>query len=241
MTKRSSSGPLRVEWPVGPEFGDLDSRKGVYAWVKFKLDSADWYLGRLEQVLAVVPRALHQVGIEMALDGILESLCSAVDAACAAVINAAEARGHTKPPTPEFGYKPELAVKRLREHGRTRAPAALESARNGFKSSSPTGWFAQLGRLRNRAVHHTALTRTYFSGGPLNGEFHVEVPGLGLMDPLLYLRDVKLKTQRLTDQLLKEVSWLAPGQAIGQPSLSGVVQPQTAAVSVTASNATALT
>ncbi len=90
MSEDPTGQSLPIDWPVGPQFVELDPREGVYAWVAFKLMSADWYLDRLEQLVAVLPRVEHQVGVEMALDGVLASLCSAVDAACAGVIDAAE-------------------------------------------------------------------------------------------------------------------------------------------------------
>jgi hypothetical protein len=157
MPTKRVPATLRVDWPVRPELSALDAREGVYAWARFKLWTADWYLERFDQLLDIVPRVQRQVGIEMAIDGILESLCSAVDAACAAVIGAAEVRRPPKKLTLEHRYTPELAVRRLREQGRRRAPKALEEARAGHNSSNPSGWFGQLGHLRNTVVHHSAL------------------------------------------------------------------------------------
>ncbi len=133
---KSKVAPVRVKWPVEPQLVDLDSRGGSYAWVAFKLDSADWYLARLEELFNVVPRVEHQVGIERALDGVLESLCSAVDAACAAVIIAAEVKLGTKRPTPEHLYKPEKAVERLRQTGKASCgPTRKSTGRRGWKSN----------------------------------------------------------------------------------------------------------
>ena len=222
---------LEVDWPVGPELVDLDARQGVYAWVAFKLVSADWYVDRLEALLELVPQAEHQVGVEMALDGVLSSLCSAVDAACAGVIEAAEARLSKPKATPKHQYGPQLAAQLLRECGRKRTPAALDAARRGGSTNSPEGWFAQLGRIRNTVVHRSALGRTHYVGGHLDGGVHMDIPGLGAKDPVVYLRGARVKVVRLSEQLLKEVTWLAPGQVVGQPSRSVTVTPETARAS----------
>ena len=239
MARTSKNGRLRVEWPVGPAVDDLDPRKGVYGWVNFKLESADWYLDRLEEVLNVAARFQHPLGAEMALDGVLGSLCSAVDAACAGVIEAAEMR---RPPkgkaTPSHRYSPNLAILRLREHGRKRTPTRLEQARDVDDQAVPVGWLAQLSRLRNKVVHQTALSRTHFVGGPHDGEVHIDVPGLGPRDALSYLRGARERVGRLCEQLLSEVAWLAPGSAIGQSSLGVNVQVQAAIAAGSAFNAT---
>jgi hypothetical protein len=209
---------MRVEWPVGPQIWEQGQPEGLRAWVLYKLASADWYIGRLKTLSKRLGRLEHQVGVEMALDGALQSLCSAIDAACGGVIQAAEAAAAKGRPIKNL--PPPQSVKRaeaeLRKARRTRAVKALGKAMARRKDEEPNGWLAQLRWLRNRAVHQTTLVRVRYGGGAFDGEVHVKVPGLGYREPLTYLADVRGKVEALATLLLAEVDRLTPaGQVIG--------------------------
>ena len=47
-----------------PRTSPLCSRCQDAAWVAFKLDSADWYVARVQELFGVVARIEHQVGVE---------------------------------------------------------------------------------------------------------------------------------------------------------------------------------
>jgi len=61
----------------------------IRAWVRYKLRSAEWYIQALELVGEEVGFDRY-VGVEMALDGALASLCGAFDAAVGGLIHASE-------------------------------------------------------------------------------------------------------------------------------------------------------
>lgn len=78
--------PSDVPWPAGPHYFDLTGSEGAVAWVRYRVWAADWYVRTLQRVAGPGQNYDRLVGIEMALDGALNSLSSAFDAGTALII-----------------------------------------------------------------------------------------------------------------------------------------------------------
>jgi hypothetical protein len=74
-----SDDTVRVSWPIGPEYTAWVSEENdtARAWSMYKLRTAIWYIDLLED-LGARPWILRLVGIEMALDGAVTTLSSAL-------------------------------------------------------------------------------------------------------------------------------------------------------------------
>jgi hypothetical protein len=205
---------IEVDWPAGPAYWEVVGSEGVRAWVGYKLYAADWYLSRLDSLFDGLDVVDHQLGIEMALDGALHALCSAVDAAAGGVIQAAELDNPPLRPTEPHDYDLRLAATRLRQAGRLRAARTIDAARVDPRAESPTGWLTQLQRLRAVAVQQSALVPLGRSAEGSAGQMRLEVPGLGKADPRDYLSEVRTKVEAFVKLLLAEVDRLTPRGAI---------------------------
>ena len=194
---------IRLKWPVGPHYLRWVEGKKVHAWARYKLRSADWYLAALVATVGEAGDLDRFVGIEMALDGTLSSLCAAVDAAGFGLLEVLAQM--LDPDVPAGSAAPgswaevfsiarsasvELACEKL-------ALAALA----GSGTSSPAGWLAQLQALRDLAVRHNLLARRLTLGAEPPGRY-VEVPGLGPSRPIEYLEAVRCKVAGLVEALL---------------------------------------
>src|SRR5674476_910114 len=80
---------VATKWPAGPTYAEWVGAEGSGAWVLYKLRSSSWYIDRLDEVGKLLGFGRH-VGVEMALDGALGSLCGAFDAAVGGIIGAVE-------------------------------------------------------------------------------------------------------------------------------------------------------
>jgi len=215
---------IKVDWPAGPSYWEIVGSNGVRAWVGYKLYAADWYLARLNSLFDEPLAMDHPLGIEMAVDAALHALCSAVDAAGGGVIQAAELHDPPLKPTEPEDYDLRLAATRLRQAGRLKAARSIDAARVDPRADTPTGWLTQLQRLRNLAVHQSALARREDSAPGPDGAVHLDVPGLGPCDPREYLSSVRAKVDTFVELLLAEVDRLTPhGATIGAPDRGGVV------------------
>jgi len=202
---------VRLKWPVGPHYLRWVDGKGVHAWARYKVKSADWYLGALQIAAHVAGDVDRYVGIELALDGVLASLCAAADAAGAALLDAVERA--VALPEAERGTSSLAAWDRCLDIARgagleLACERAVIDALDGGTSRSPTGWLAQLRLLRDRAVRHNVLVRRFSIGGEPPGRF-IDVPGLGARRPVEYLKSARRHVAELVEVLLADVDALS--------------------------------
>lgn len=200
---------VRVKWPVGPHYVRWVDGNGINAWARFKIKSADWYLDTLVIVGREAGNLDRYAGIEMALDGVLSSLCAAVDAAGWGLLDAftrsvktsETGRGAvvTKGWESVFGLARAMRITLPSE-------VAVSKALAGMDSDAPEGWYAQLLQLRERAVQHNVLVRR-FNVGDKSGRF-VDVPGLGPCRPIKYLKQVRKDANKLVKVLLADIDAL---------------------------------
>jgi hypothetical protein len=165
--------PSAVPWPAGPHYFELTGSGGAVAWVRYRVWAADWYTRALREVAGPDGNYDRLVGIEMALDGALNSLSSAFDAATAVLIEGAENALHLadsdRLPVRDYSWsrlRKMLAGPKIGSNadGMTndhvwRLVLDVDNALDGANDPVPTGWLASLRRLRNRVAHQDTLAR----------------------------------------------------------------------------------
>jgi hypothetical protein len=210
---------VRLKWPVGPHYLRWVDGKGVFAWSRFKMKSADWYLKALEAAAREAGDLDRYVGIEMALDGVLASLCAAVDTAGWGLFETLTSLEITDDDGDNLLTGDDWRV----VFGRARAAgvvlpsefATLE-ALEGSGTKEPGGWLAQLRLLRDQAVLHNVLVRRFDVDGNHSGRL-IDVPGLGPSPTVEYLISTRNATSRLVEFLLADV-YAAPKLFISHDS-----------------------
>jgi len=194
-----------VRWPAGPHYFDLTGSEGRVAWVRYRVWSADWHTRTLKELGGPQGSFDRQVGIEMALDGALNSLSSAFDAGVALLIGAAEnsrdiGEGNR---LPVFQYRWQACRDMLNYPTIAKAEVwdliiKIDAALEGESLRKPIGWLAQLRRLRNRAAHQDSLAR-HHAGGKLTG---LSIQGQGA-DAFTYLAEMCDRLHDLTEQMIQ--------------------------------------
>jgi len=197
---------IKVKWPVGPHYSRWVKSKGNHSWVYYKLKTANWFLKTLRKTVRRAGKVDRYAGVEMAMDGVLNALCAAFDAAVSLLARALEtANGMpelSRTPTESLGW----------DHAATLAAAAgvrLDSAADvaaalaGSGAPEPTGWLAQLQRLRDLSARENRLV-PHWNLGDDPGQF-VDVPGLGLQEPLPYLGAARDQMEALVTRVLTDV------------------------------------
>ena len=209
-----ASKDLQVPWPVGPHYQKQFKAKKRQAWARYKLGSADWYLSTLESIAATVPKLDRLVGVEMAIDGTIQSLCATFDAAVYALTSALEAGANlprekwTPAHLATWSNLTELAGR----HGLDlESASAVNAALIGDRTESPDGWLAQLFLLRHRSAQHDLLIRHWLLGGA-DPVVHIDVPGQGPRPPLEYLTEVRVRVEELLEVMLEDQEMVRRGR-----------------------------
>lgn len=164
---------LAIAWPLGPTYNEWVKSDGIRAWVQYKLKSAAFHIETLHRV-GEAHGYSRLVGVEMALDAALASLCGAFDASTGGIIHAAqryfgqgkELNGLPWEPVQPFEYSWNKCLARVVPHLRkedlawhldsvvTDVATALSKA-----DDQPLGWLTELQRLRNHTIHQESLAR----------------------------------------------------------------------------------
>lgn len=212
-------------WPLGPHYLRWVTGKGADAWARYKLKSADWYLKALESAEHEVGLDRH-VGVLMAIDGVLSSLCAGVDAAGHALLDEVEHLAGTSgrplhpvpPPVPEDWTGVLALAERVgAELGSARA---IAKALGGDEPEEPDGWLSQLRRLQRLAVRRNVLLRRPSVEGGSRSRL-LDVPGLGQRPVTRYLETTCRRADGLVEALLADVESLADERLRLTPRPSG--------------------
>lgn len=198
-----------VRWPAGPHYFDLTGSEGAVAWVRYRIWSADWHTRTLKELSSALNGSFdREVGIEMALDGALNSLSSAFDAGVALLIRAVESAREVDVDDrlPVFQYRWQLCRDMLKQDDIAndevwRLILDVDNAIDGESQPVPNGWLAQLRRLRNRVAHQDTLARHHVRGGVV-GVTGLSVRGKSL-DASAYLADLCDQVHDLTEQMIR--------------------------------------
>jgi hypothetical protein len=197
-----------VRWPAGPHYFDLTGSEGGVAWVRYRIWSADWHTRTLKELGGPHGSFDREVGIEMALDGALNSLSSAFDAGVALLIQAVENSRDVDVDDrlPVFRYSWERCRDMLKQADIAndavwRLILDVDNAIDGEALPEPIGWLAQPRRLRNRAAHQDSLARHHGARGAGNGT------GLSIRgqrtDAFTYLAGMCDQVHELTEQIIR--------------------------------------
>jgi hypothetical protein len=190
--------------------------------VRYRIWSADWHTRTLKELSGSDGSFGREVGVEMALDGALNSLSSAFDAGVALLIRAVEnARDvGVDDRMPVFRYRWEGCRDMLKQDDISndhvwRLILDVDNAIDGESLPAPSGWLAQLRRLRNRVAHQDSLARHHEIGG------NVRVTGLSIrgqsVDAFAYLADMCDRVHDLTEQMMR-VAVLIGARELSTPS-----------------------
>lgn len=194
-----------VRWPAGPHYFDLTGSDGGVAWIRYRVWSADWHTRTLSELSGQLGSFDREVGIEMALDGALNSLSSAFDAGITLLIRAVEDARDIKfdDRLPVFRYKWERCRDMLKQPDIANDNVWLlivniDTAIDGESLPEPSGWLAQLRRLRNRAAHQDSLSR-HHEAGKITG---ITIQGQST-DGCAYLAENCDRVHDLTEQMIR--------------------------------------
>jgi hypothetical protein len=197
---------LHVEWPIGPHYHKQFKAKAREAWPLYKLGTADWYLSTLREISASVKKLDRLLGVEMAIDGALQALCSAFEAALYTLASALEldSRLPGTDRAAEIVSTWRLLSEQANEIGVDLVAAgALLDALEANDPEAPTGWLAQLFLLRQRSTQHDLLIRHWVVGreAPV---VCIDVPAIGPVPPLEYLEESRDRLEMLLKAMLDD-------------------------------------
>jgi hypothetical protein len=203
--------PSDVPWPAGPHYFDLTGSEGSIAWVRYRVWVADWYVRTLQRIAGPEQNYDRFVGVEMALDGALNSLSSAFDAGTALIIkgaeNALDVAETDRLPTHWYSWNSARDLLKTTAIGTDadgtsndlvwRVILDVDNALAGEKDAEPFGWLAKIRRLRNRVAHQDTLARRHQLGGPST----VHAFGQEGQDAFSYLAAACDQVHDLTEQM----------------------------------------
>ena len=198
---------IKVKWPVGPHYSRWVKGKGSHSWVQYKLKTANWFFKTLSKTVHRAENVDRYVGVEMAIDGLLNALCDAFDAAICLLARSLE----TANGLPELNRTPTENLTwdyaaTLATAGSIRLDCSAEvaDALSGNGLPEPSGWLAQLQRLRELAARENRLVPHWDLGHGNPGQY-IDVPGLGLQEPLPYLSAVREQVVLLVETILNDL------------------------------------
>jgi hypothetical protein len=218
----TGSAPSGVPWPAGPHYFDLTGSDGAVAWVRYRVWAADWYIRTLRSIAGPEGNYDRFVGIEMALDGALNGLSSAFDAATAVLIQGAEnaldvgetdrleMRWYSWSNARDLLKQPAIGTDAdgtSNDHV-WRVILDVDNALAGEKDPRPTGWLAHLRRLRNQIAHQDTLARHHAAGGPSA----VRAFGARNVDTFSYLAQAADQVHDLTEQMVSLATHLGASE-----------------------------
>ncbi len=205
-TNRPNKG-IRVRWPDGPRFEGRAKTKKSHRWVTYKLDAADWYLSTLRRLADDRGDLDRLVGVEMAIDGAIQALCSAFEAAVYVLTFALEKAADTpkdrRTPARHTTWT-HLAAEATMLNFPLASASRVTSALAGEHSDSPQGWLAQLLILRHQLARHDLLAR-HWSVGRTDPATCINVPGAGPRPPIEYLTATRDLMEELLQTLLGDI------------------------------------
>lgn len=208
-------------WPMEPHYLRWVEGKGADAWARLKLKASGWYLEVLEA--AERDGGLDRyVGVEMAIDGVLASLCAGIDAAGYALLDEIERFAGPTPGRraavgedwPEaLGIAESLGVD-------LPSAVALGRALRPAGMAEPEGWLSQLRRLHRLVIRRNVLVRRPSVDGTERGRL-LDVPSAGPRPVVRHLTQARRRAETLVEQLLADVEHLQHRHHVPANSAAG--------------------
>lgn len=209
--KDSPSAPLgefSVHWPVGPGYTKPIKAKKVKSWARYKFASADWYLKTLSEIAAKDDNLERVLGVEMAVDGVLQSLSAAYDAAIYALTRAIERAVNVpkdRRTSVHLASWPKIAAEAKFFAIDLASSLSVSDALIGEHSESPEGWLAQLLLLRRHSVLQDVLVDKLHKVSS-SKELYIDVPGRGQQPLIAYLTETRNLVAELLETLMHDVT-----------------------------------
>jgi hypothetical protein len=196
-----------ILWPTGPGFDRPVKAKRLKAWAKYKMEAADWYLDAL-LAMSLQQRLERVLGVEMAVEGVIQSLCSAFEVMiCALTQSIEKAAG-----VPADHRTPRHLVNWSRLAAAAKvfdidlaSSLSISSALLGEHSENPEGPLAQLLLLRRLAAVQDLLVEAASTDGG-DDELLIDVPGRGPLPPVDYLFEARNLVGELLETILHDVA-----------------------------------
>jgi hypothetical protein len=205
---RSESRASAIVWPSGPGFDQPIKAKKLKAWAKYKMEAADWYLDALLAISLQQGRLDRVLGVEMAVEGIIHSLCAAFEVMiCALTQSIEKAAGITsdrRTPRHLVSWSQLAAAARVFDIDLA-STLSISSALLGEHSESPEGPLAQLFVLRRHAAVQDVLVEIASTDGS-DGALGIEVPGRGPLPLVEYLFEARNLVGELLETILHDIA-----------------------------------
>jgi hypothetical protein len=190
---------------VGQDFDKPIKAHKPRAWAKYKMDAADWYLNSLLATSLHGERLERAMGVEMAVEGVIRSLCSAFEAMICTLSNSIEKLAgipsERRTPTHLVTW-PRLAEAAKAFEIDLASTLSISSAMAGEHSENPEGCLAQLFALRGRVTVKDPLVDAQEG----SDELRIEVPGRGPLPLLDYLFEARSNIEELLETIAHDVA-----------------------------------
>jgi hypothetical protein len=196
-----------ILWPAGPGFDRPVKAKKLKAWAKYKMEAADWYLDTL-LAMSLQQRLERVLGVEMAVEGVIQSLCSAFEVMICALTQSIEKAAGV--PADHRTPRHLVSWSRLAAAAKVfdidlASSLSISSALLGEHSENPEGPLAQLLVLRRLAAVQDLLVEAASTNGG-NDQLLIDVPGRGPLPVVDYLFEARNLVGELLETILHDVA-----------------------------------
>jgi hypothetical protein len=200
--------PSAILWPAGPGYDRPIKAKKLKAWAKYKMEAADWYLDTLLAMSLQEGRLGRVLGVEMAVEGVIQSLCSAFEVMICALTQSIEKAAGV--PADHRTPRHVVSWSRLAAAAKVfdidlASTLSISSALLGEHSENPEGPLAQLLVLRRHAAVQDLLIEEASTNGG-DDELRIEVPGRGPLPLVDYLFEARNLVGELLETILHDVA-----------------------------------
>ena len=197
----TNTAKTSIAWPTTRDASPAEKPKGLRSWARAKLESAAWYIETLQKIESDDVGSAASLGVEMAVDGAVSSLCAAFEAMICSLTRAiervADIPKDSRTPLHLASWSKLAAASKVFDIDLA-SNRAVSNALVGEHSDEPAGWMAQLLVLRRELALHDLIS----NGGHANaGRLLLDVPKRGEVPLVGYL----IATFESTDELLEAI------------------------------------
>jgi hypothetical protein len=197
-----------ILWPAGRGFDRPLKAKKARSWANYKMEAADWYLDTLLAMSLQQGRLERVLGVEMAVEGVIQSLCSAFEVMiCAltqAIEKAAGVPADRRTPRHLVNWSRLAAAAKVFDIDLA-STLSISAALLGEHSEDPQGPLAQLFALRRHAAVQDPLLKAVSRDGG-DAELLIDVPGRGPLPLVDYLFEARNLVGELLGTILHDVA-----------------------------------
>jgi hypothetical protein len=203
---RAEADTSALLWPSGPGFDQLLKTKKPKAWAKYKMEAADWYLDTLLAMSLQGGRMTRVLGTEMAVEGVIQSLCAGFEVMIGALTKSIEKAvgvpSDRRTPLHLASWSRLAAFVKVFNVDLA-CSLSVSAALLGERSEQPEGPLAQLFVLRSRSAVQDLLVEV--SDGD-DVDLAIDVPGRGALPLLDYLFEARNLVGELLETIVHDVA-----------------------------------